>query len=158
MFLWRKKRFLIPLLSRELWNSTGIFLISSQKKLCCWYSLEMHQFVWYEPAHDKSFNKGCVTSKDSDQPVHPPSMARVLAYPSLNSQAAVEGTCHQQRLIRLHGCAGWWVFAGLTSLTVGSMVCWLIICVCVEVLQPSQPNGVMSSSVSLPNHTFTGKA
>ena len=30
--------------------------------------------------------------------------------------------------------------------------------VCVEVLQPSQPNGVMSSVVSLPNHTFTGPA
>ena len=27
--------------------------------------------------------------------------------------------------------------------------------VCVEVLQPMQPNGVMSSAVSLPNHTFT---
>ena len=30
--------------------------------------------------------------------------------------------------------------------------------VCVEVLQPSQPNEVMSSMVSLPNHTFTGQA
>ena len=30
--------------------------------------------------------------------------------------------------------------------------------VCVEVLRPSQPNGVMSSMVSLPNHTFTGQA
>ena len=30
--------------------------------------------------------------------------------------------------------------------------------VCVEVLPPSQPNGVMSSAVSLPNHTFTGQA
>ena len=30
--------------------------------------------------------------------------------------------------------------------------------VCVEVLRPSQPNGVMSSAVSLPKHTFTGKA
>ena len=29
--------------------------------------------------------------------------------------------------------------------------------VCVEVLRPSQPNGVMSSMVSLPNHTFTGQ-
>ena len=29
--------------------------------------------------------------------------------------------------------------------------------VCVEVLWPSQPNGVMSSAVSLPNHTFTGQ-
>ena len=32
------------------------------------------------------------------------------------------------------------------------------ICVCVEVLRPSQPNGVMSSAASLPNHTFTGQA
>ena len=29
---------------------------------------------------------------------------------------------------------------------------------CVEVLRPCQPNGVMSSAVSLPNHTFTGQA
>ena len=28
--------------------------------------------------------------------------------------------------------------------------------VCVEVLQPSQPYGAMSSKVSLPNHTFIG--
>ena len=30
--------------------------------------------------------------------------------------------------------------------------------VCVEVLQPSQPSGVMSRAVSLPNPTFTGQA
>ena len=30
--------------------------------------------------------------------------------------------------------------------------------VCVEVLRPSQPNGVMSSAVSLPNRTFTVQA
>ena len=30
--------------------------------------------------------------------------------------------------------------------------------VCVEVLRPSQPNGVMLGAVSLPNHTFTGQA
>ena len=30
--------------------------------------------------------------------------------------------------------------------------------VCVEVLRPSQSNGVMSSTVSLPNHTLTGQA
>ena len=29
--------------------------------------------------------------------------------------------------------------------------------VCVELLRPSQPNGVMSSAVRLPNHTFTGQ-
>ena len=30
--------------------------------------------------------------------------------------------------------------------------------ICVEVLRPSQPSGVMSRAVSLPNHTFTGQA
>ena len=30
--------------------------------------------------------------------------------------------------------------------------------VCVEVLRPSQPNGVMSNAVSLPNHMFTEQA
>ena len=30
--------------------------------------------------------------------------------------------------------------------------------VCVEVLWPSQPNEVMLSTVSLPNHTLTGQA
>ena len=30
--------------------------------------------------------------------------------------------------------------------------------VCVEDLRPSQPSGIMSSAVSLPNHTFTGQA
>ena len=33
-----------------------------------------------------------------------------------------------------------------------------MILICVEVLRPSQPNWVMSSAVSLPNHTFTGQA
>ena len=33
-----------------------------------------------------------------------------------------------------------------------------ILFVCVEVLRPSQPNGVISSAVSLPNHTFPGQA
>ena len=29
--------------------------------------------------------------------------------------------------------------------------------VCVEVLRPTQPTEVMSSVISLPNHTFTGQ-
>ena len=37
-------------------------------------------------------------------------------------------------------------------------ICTACLFVCVEVLRPSQPNGVMSSVVSLPNHTFTGQA
>ena len=43
-------------------------------------------------ASDKTYNTTCVTDKDSDQPVHPRSMARVLVYSSLNSLETVEGT------------------------------------------------------------------
>ena len=43
------------------------------------------------------------------------------------------------------------------SLIYSGPLIWNIL-VCVEVLRPSQPNGVMSSTVSLPNHTFTGQA
>ena len=48
----------------------------------------------FEPVH----NKTCVTSEDSNQPEHPPSMARTLFNPSLDSPKAVEGTCDQRRL------------------------------------------------------------
>ena len=34
----------------------------------------------------------------------------------------------------------------------------VLLFVCVEVLRPSQPSGVMSGADSLPNHTFTGQA
>ena len=46
----------------------------------------------FEPAPDETYNKTCSTSKDSDQSVHPPSMARVLIYPFLDSPESVEGT------------------------------------------------------------------
>ena len=58
-----------------------------------------------EPALDKNYSKTCVTSKDSYQPVHTRSMARVLVYRSLDSPGAVEGTCDQRRLIKLRGYA-----------------------------------------------------
>ena len=38
------------------------------------------------------------------------------------------------------------------------MAAMAVIIVCVEVLRPSQPNGVMSSVVSLPHYSFTGQA
>ena len=50
------------------------------------------------PAHDKTYNNTCVSSKDSDQPVHPPSIVRLLIYLSLDSLEAVEYTCDQQNL------------------------------------------------------------
>ena len=61
-----------------------------------WYI--MHLYITFEPAHDKTYNKTYVTSKDSDQPVHPSSMTRFLVYPSLDSPEVVEGTYDQQRL------------------------------------------------------------
>ena len=51
-----------------------------------------------ELAQDKTYYRTCVTSKDSDQPVHSARMARVLVYPSLDSLAVIESTCDQQRL------------------------------------------------------------
>ena len=39
-----------------------------------------------------------------------------------------------------------------------SLLYFYFLFVYVEVLRPSQPNGVMSSAVSLLNHTFTGQA
>ena len=54
-------------------------------------------YIKYEPAHDNTYNKTCVTSKDSDRPVHTPSMARVLVYPSLDSLEPVEGAFYQRR-------------------------------------------------------------
>ena len=48
-----------------------------------------------EPGYDKTYNKTCVPRIDSDQSVYPPSMARVLIYPSLDSLEAAEGTCNQ---------------------------------------------------------------
>ena len=44
-----------------------------------------------KPGHDKTYSKTCVTSKDSDQPVHLSTMARVLGYPALDSLEAVGG-------------------------------------------------------------------
>ena len=54
--------------------------------------------IKFEPAHDKPYCKTCVTSRDSDQPVHPSGLARALVYPFLNSLGAVEDACDQRRL------------------------------------------------------------
>ena len=41
-----------------------------------------------KPTHDKTYNKTCL-AKDSDQLVHPPSVAIVLVYLSLDSLEVV---------------------------------------------------------------------
>ena len=79
----------------------------------------------FDPAHDKTYNKTCVTSKNSGQPVHIPIIARVLIYPSLDHP--VEGSWDQRRLYQTaqkHRLI--WVFAGRTSLIVGAVMRWLI--------------------------------
>ena len=69
-----------------------------------------------ELTHDKTYNKKCMTSKDSAQPVHPPSMARVLVHLSLNNSEAVEGVCNQRRL---------WTDCADARHIVGFIMCWL---------------------------------
>ena len=34
--------------------------------------------ITYEPAHDKTYNKTCATSEDSDQPTHPRRLIKVF--------------------------------------------------------------------------------
>ena len=53
-----------------------------------------------EPVDNKTYNKTCTTSKDSDQPVHPPIIAMILSYPALDRLEAVEGTCDAQTDLR----------------------------------------------------------
>ena len=45
------------------------------------YALEVIVQLSYKPEHDKTYSKICVTSKGSHQPVHPPSLARILIHP-----------------------------------------------------------------------------
>ena len=61
-----------------------------------------YEFQINEPAHDKTYNKTCVTSKDSDHPVHPSSMSRVLVYPSLGSLEAVKVTHYENTHIQIY--------------------------------------------------------
>ena len=75
MFLWRRKQ------------NIHIFWLKKLSYLVLW--------VPNEPPI--ACSKICVTSKDSDQPVHLPSMARLLVYSSLDIPEAVERTCDQSR-------------------------------------------------------------
>ena len=80
-----------------------------------------------KPAHDKTYNKTCVTSENSDQPAHPRSLIRVFAdrkdalYSLQANQRWIdENPCHTEWMYRLI-----WVFAGHTRLIVGFVVRWL---------------------------------
>ena len=67
-----------------------------------WYhiSFKANRYTWQNFCHVLQSKQNlwllyitCMTSKDSDQPVHPPRVARFLVHPSLDSPDAVEGTC-----------------------------------------------------------------
>ena len=74
------------------------------------------------PVHDKTYNKTCVTSKDSVQPVHLPGMIRLgLSLCRRNMRLA-------KTLVRLRGCAGWSESSLVARLIVGFVVCWFICC------------------------------
>ena len=62
------------------------------------YGISWTSSLTFEPVHDKTYNKTCVTSKDSEQPVYLPIMAMLLIYPSLDSPETVEVPSDQQRL------------------------------------------------------------
>ena len=77
--------------------------------------------------YDKSNNKTCATSEDSDQPAHPRSLIRVFAdrmyllqHPS-HPKRDERNPCHTRWMNRLI-----WVFACYLVLTVGFIVRWLI--------------------------------
>ena len=78
-------------------STHNICLHGEIRKISCGYSFlpGVMYFTQLSQCTTKTYNKTCVTSKDSDQPVHPPSMARVLVHPSLDRTEVVEGTCNQ---------------------------------------------------------------
>ena len=71
--------------------------------------MKLYQFeLLYEPAHDKTYNKTCATSKDSDQPAHSCCLVRVftdrmcLIYPPTYPK-----TDKREPLPYVGGCTGW---------------------------------------------------
>ena len=107
------------LISRGKW-AIGVRAIEVRLDL---YYFCIH--ILYMPVRDKTYNKTCVISKDSDQHVHPPSMTRVLVYPTLDSpgcsirhmrSAKTDQTARMHRLI--------WVL--VRRLIVGSLVRLLV--------------------------------
>ena len=67
----------------------------------------------------------------------------------------------RQALLTQTRCHRIWHLIRVYNICFSSSSFWThheVLFVCVEVSRPSQPNGVMPSAVSLPNHTFTGQA
>ena len=70
--------------------------------------------------YDKTYNRTCVTSRDSDQPVHPSSTARVsftTLWVAWRLYKAHEISKDSDQTVLMHSLI--WVFAGHTSFIVG---------------------------------------
>ena len=62
-------------------------------------------------------------------------------------------------VLRFYCLSFHWVMSSVVAVYLATLLLGrLCLLLCVEVLQPSQPNRVMSSVVSLLKHTFTGQA
>ena len=90
-------------------------------------------FIWTYASQKRELI-GCAKCNAQNRPVHSNSFFSQYQPNFIHFLIDIEVSNHKQNLV--YGC----------------------LFVCVEVLQPSQPNGVMSSAISLPNHTFTGQA
>ena len=73
----------------------------------------------YEPAHDKTYNKTCATSEDSDQPAHPRSLIRVFVDPMCLLQPPGNSKINKRGLLP------YWVDA-----QVDLSLCWLHMSYC----------------------------
>ena len=81
-------------------------------------------FIIFVPAHDKTYNKICATSEDSDQPAQLCSLIS-LHWSRMSSPASRLYKVGWTRIIPIPGgCAGWSVFAGHTGLIVGFVMHW----------------------------------
>ena len=121
------------------------------------FQLYMFAYRNQKNISQRTTNNTCVTSKDSDQPVHPPSMTRVLVYPTLNSQE-VEGTYNQQRLwsdcaevLKVLSCTSSMSrHASYQEMSYTILYTYHMVCVCTQIL--ACPTGFsVSVSVSLPS-------
>ena len=85
---------------------------------------------------------------------------KIFFYFTLRSQLILlVGQCQEKRCLKtVSACVFEHSQLQCTSPHLGEIAIVLEMFVCVEVLRSSQPYGVMSIAVSLPNHTFTGQA
>ena len=115
--------------NRTFDDDNAIFSDFLFKGICCEYSFELHQQV---DAIQMSTHNIC-----------------------LYKEVKKKYTGCNLKTTEFLDCALIGVYAVIRSNMI-YIFFWLAF-VCVEVLRPSQPNGVMLSVVSLPNHTFTGR-